>query len=151
MRKHEWEFRSLPNSPEGEEKGWERMDTSASGNDNSDSNIDSESEGITLGSNAVRQEAMNRKIMDDNNSDDEPTRKPTSKRGTRRMSTEELIVDAQAKQATQAQEAQAALIKMLATSQSAAMGTLAKAMDRTSKPVPLNTSLVVDKVGHEVY
>ncbi len=94
---------------------------------------------------------MNKRIMDDNDSDSEPIRRPTSKRGTRRMSTEELIVDAQAKQATQAQEAQAALIQMLATSQSDAMGTLAKAMDRTSKPVPLNTSMVVDKVGKEVY
>ena len=78
MRKHEWEFRSLPNSPEGEEKGWERMDTSASESNNSDSNSDSEYEGVTFGSNTVRQAAMNKRIMDDNDSGSEPTRRPTS-------------------------------------------------------------------------
>jgi len=87
------------------------------------------------------------RFMTENDMDDEPVTKGSS----RRLTTEELIVDAQAKQATQAQERQAELIKMLASLQNAAMCALTKAMDRTSKPAALNTSLVVDKIGQEVY
>jgi hypothetical protein len=142
MRRHTWEFRTLPKSPEGDRTRWRCTNTSGSDNQSSEANHDSDPE-----SNIDRQEKMNRRIMDFDDTDDEPIVHASS----RRLSTEELIVDAHAKQAAKAQEQQAALIQMLASSQNAAMGKLAQAMDRTSKPPALNTSLVVDMRGQELY
>jgi hypothetical protein len=142
MRRHTWEFRVLPKSPEGDRTRWRRTNTSSSDNQSSEANHDSGPE-----SNIDRQEKMNTTRMEFDDTDDEPVTKPSS----RRLSTEELIVDAQAKQAAQAQEQQAASITMLATSQNAAMNTMARAMDCTSKPPALMTSPVVDTIGQELY
>ena len=85
MRRHTWEFRTLPKAPEGDRTRWKRTNTSESDGQNSESNLDSDPE-----SNIDRQEKMNKKLMEFDDTDDEPVTQASS----RRLSTEELIVDA---------------------------------------------------------